>query len=141
MKAIVVKEFGGSEVLKLEEIDTPKPGAGQLLVRIYAAGVNPADTYARSGNYAVKPNLPFTPGSDGAGVIDSIGKDVTKFKPGDRVYVARSISGTYAEYALTLENQVYTLSEHVSFSQGAGVWVPLWNCFSCHPSPCPRLSK
>ena len=129
MKAIVVNEFGGPEVLKLEEIDTPKPDAGQLLVRIYAAGVNPADTLMRSGNYVIKPKLPFTPGSDGAGVIDSIGEGVTKFKTGDRVYVARSISGTYAEYALTLESQVYSLPEHVSFSQGAGVWVPCGTAF------------
>lgn len=129
MKAIVIHEFGEPEVLKLQEIDKPKPGPGQLLVNIHAAGVNPADTYTRSGNYAVKPKLPFTPGTDGAGVIDSIGEGVTKFKPGDRVYVARSISGTYAEYALTLETQVYSLPEHVSFSQGAGVWVPCGTAF------------
>ncbi len=76
MKAILVREFGGPEVLKFEEAPTPKPGAGQVLVRIHAAGVNPYDTYMRSGTYAVKPPLPYTPGSDGAGVIDAVGEGV-----------------------------------------------------------------
>lgn len=124
MKAIVVHEFGGPEVLKLEDIPVPKPGPGQVLVRIHAAGVNPADTYVRTGNYAVKPALPFTPGSDGAGVIEGIGEGASKIKPGERVYVARSVSGTYAEYALALESQVYRLPDRVSYSQGAGVFVP-----------------
>jgi NADPH2:quinone reductase len=124
MKAIVVHEFGGPEVQKLEEIPAPRPAAGQVLVKIHAAGVNPADTYARSGNYAVKPTPPYTPGTDGAGVIDSVGEGVKKVKPGDRVYVAKNLSGTYAEYALALESQVYGLPERISFSQGAGVFIP-----------------
>jgi NADPH2:quinone reductase len=124
MKAIVVHQFGGPEVLKLEEVPTPKPAAGLVVVKIYAAGVNPADTYARSGNYAVIPPLPYTPGSEGAGVIDSIGDGVKKVKPGDRVYVAKSLSGTYAEYALALESQVFPLPDRISFAQGAGVFIP-----------------
>src|SRR5579884_4219412 len=111
MKAIVVHEFGGPEVLKFEEIPATKPGPGQVLVRIHAAGVNPADTYARTGNYAVKPPLPYTPGTDGAGVIETAGEGVTKARPGDRVYVARSVSGTYAEYALAQESQVHKLPD------------------------------
>jgi NADPH2:quinone reductase len=124
MKAILVHQFGGPEVMKLDETPTPKPAAGQVLVKIHAAGVNPADTYARSGNYAVLPALPYTPGTDGAGVIDSVGAGVKKVKPGDRVYVAKSVSGTYAEYALALESQVYRLPEKISFAQGAGVFIP-----------------
>jgi NADPH2:quinone reductase len=124
MKAIVVREFGAPEVMKLEEIPTPKPGAGQVLVRIRAAGVNPADTYMRSGAYAMKPPLPYTPGSDGAGAVEQIGAGVTKWKPGDRVYTARTVSGSYAEYALALETQLHPLPENVSFAQGAGVYVP-----------------
>jgi NADPH2:quinone reductase len=89
MKAIVVHEFGGPEVLKFEEIPTPRPAAGQVLVRIHAAGVNPYDTYMRNGAYAVKPPLPYTPGSDGGGVVEAIGEGVHKVKPGDRVYVGR----------------------------------------------------
>jgi len=124
MKAIVVHEFGGPEVLKLEEVPTPKPAAGQVLVRVHAVGVNPYDTYMRAGTYAVKPPLPYTPGSDGAGVIEAVGPGVTKVKPGDRVYVAKTVSGAYADYALALESQVHPLPANVTFSQGAGVWVP-----------------
>ena len=77
MKAIRVKEFGGPEVLKLEEIGTPRPAAGQVLVRIHAAGVNPYDTYMRNGTYAIKPPLPYTPGSDAAGTVEAVGEGVT----------------------------------------------------------------
>src|SRR2546429_1208207 len=124
MKAILVREFGGLEVLKLEEIPTPKPAAGQVLVRIRAAGVNPYDTYMRAGTYAVKPLLPYTPGSDGAGVVEAIGDGVKKVKPGDRVYTAKTVTGAYAEYALALEEQVHSLPGKINFGQGAGVWVP-----------------
>jgi NADPH2:quinone reductase len=124
MKAIVVHKFGGPEELKLEEIPTPKPATGQVLVRIYGAGVNPYDTYMRAGTYAVKPPLPYTPGSDGAGVIEAVGDGVRKVKPGERVYTAKTLSGAYAEYALALEEQVHPLPEKISYGQGAGVWVP-----------------
>src|SRR5215470_9736718 len=124
MKAILVRQFGGPEVLKLEEVPTPNPVAGQVLVRIHAAGVNPYDTYMRAGTYAQKPPLPYTPGSDGAGVIEAVGEGVKKVKPGDRVYTAKTITGAYAEYALALEEQVHVLPARISFSQGAGVWVP-----------------
>jgi len=124
MKAIVVHEFGGPEVLTFEEISTPRPAAGQVLVRIHAAGVNPYDTYMRNGTYAIKPPLPYTPGSDGAGVVEAVGEGVTSVKPGDRVYVATTVSGAYAEYALAMERQVHPLPEKITYVQGAGVWVP-----------------
>ncbi|OLC95214.1 MAG: NADPH:quinone reductase [Acidobacteria bacterium] len=124
MKAILVRQFGGPEVLKLEEVPTPKPAAGQVLVGVHAAGVNPYDTYMRAGTYAQKPALPYTPGSDAAGVIEAIGEGVKKVKPGDRVYTAKTVTGAYAEYALALEEQVHSLPAKVNFSQGAGVWVP-----------------
>lgn len=124
MKTILVRQFGGPEVLKLEEVPTPKPAAGQVLVRIHAAGVNPYDTYMRTGTYAQKPALPYTPGSDGAGVIEAVGEGVKRVKPRDRVYTAKTITGAYAEYALALEEQVHALPAKISFSQGAGVWVP-----------------
>src|SRR5260370_406072 len=124
MKAILVREFGGPEVLNLEEIPTPKPASGQVLVRIHAAGVNPYDTYMRAGTYAIKPPLPYTPGSDGAGVIEAVGDGVKKVKPGDRVYTAKTLTGAYAEYALALETQVHPLPAKITFAQGAGVWVP-----------------
>lgn len=124
MKAIRVNQFGGPDVLKLEEVPTPKPDAGQVLVRVRAAGVNPYDTYMRAGTYAIKPHLPYTPGSDAAGTIEAIGSDVKKVKAGDRVYTAQTLTGAYAEYALALEDQVHRLPQNISFEQGAGVWVP-----------------
>ena len=124
MKAILVREFGGPEVLKLEEVPVPKPAAGEVLVRIHAAGVNPYDTYMRAGTYARKPPLPYTPGSDGAGVVEGVGKGVEKVRPGDRVYTAQTLSGAYAEYALAREEQVHRLPAKIDFRQGAGLWVP-----------------
>jgi NADPH2:quinone reductase len=124
MKAIRVHEFGGPEVLRFEEVPTPKPAAGEVLVRINAAGVNPYDTYMRAGTYALKPSLPYTPGSDGAGIIEAVGEGVKKAKQGDRVYTARTLTGAYAEYALALEEQVHPLPTNIDFKQGAGIWVP-----------------
>jgi len=130
MKAIQVHQFGGPKVLQLHEIPTPKPGPGQVLVRVHAAGVNPYDTYMRNGTYAIKPPLPYTPGSDAAGVIEAVGEGVTKVKAGARVYTARTVSGAYAEYALALESQVQPLPDKISFAQGAGVWVPYGTAFT-----------
>src|SRR5207248_6133312 len=84
---------------------------------------NPADTYVRTGTYAIKPNLPYTPGFDGAGVVLSKDESVAKFRKGDRVYIARSTSGTYAEQALCSESQVHRLPEKISFAQGAALGV------------------
>ena len=124
MKAIRAHEFGGPEVLRVEEIPTPQAGPGQIFVRIKAAGVNPVDAYILSGKYAAKPDLPYTPGKDAAGVVEAVGEAVREFKPGDRVYVGDSLTGTYAEYALCEPLQVHLLPDKVSFAQGAGVHVP-----------------
>lgn len=124
MKAIVVREFGDPEVMKVEDVATPEAGAGQVLVRIEAAGINPVDTYIRTGTHAQKPELPYTPGKDAAGIVEAVGGGVVKFKPGDRVYTADSITGTYAEYALCFEDQVHPLPGNVTFEQGAGIFVP-----------------
>jgi NADPH2:quinone reductase len=130
MKAIQVYQFGGPAVLAVHEVPTPKPGPGEVLVRVRAAGVNPYDTYMRNGAYPVKPALPYTPGSDAAGTIEAVGGGVTKVKPGDRVYTATTLTGAYAEYALARENQVYPLPEKISFSQGAGLWVPYGTAYT-----------
>ncbi len=124
MKAIRVKEFGGPEVMELAEVPGLSAGPGQVLVRVRAVGVNPVETYIRSGNYPRKPALPFTPGNDGAGVIEEIGEGVTKFRAGERVYTAGSVSGTYAEYALCEVAQVHPLPEAASFVQGAAIGTP-----------------
>jgi NADPH2:quinone reductase len=119
-----VHEFGGPEVLRLEEVPMPEPNPGQLLVRMHAIGVNPVETYVRSGKYARLPDLPYTPGNDGAGVVERVGSDVTEFKSADRVYTAGSISGTYAEFALCEAGQVHRLPPTVSFAQGAAMGTP-----------------
>src|SRR5438552_16881009 len=103
MKAILVREFGGPEVLKLEEVPTPKPAAGQVLVRIHAAGVNPYDTYMRAVTYAIKPPLPYTPRPDAARAIERVGPGGKKAKPGDRVYPPNTITGASAEHARAQE--------------------------------------
>jgi NADPH2:quinone reductase len=124
MKAIRVHEFGDPEVLRLKEVPTPQPDPGQVLVQMHAIGVNPAETYIRAGTYARLPELPYTPGNDGAGVVEQVGADVKEFKPGDRVYTAGSVSGTYAEFALCKTAQVHPLPANVSFAQGAAMGTP-----------------
>lgn len=124
MKAIRVNTPGGPEVLELEELEIRPPGPGEVLVCIRAAGVNPVDTYIRSGSANYRPECPYTPGSDGAGTIEAAGPGVTSVRPGDRVYVAGSLTGTYAEKALCTQEQVHQFPESVSFQQGAGVYVP-----------------
>ena len=123
MKAIRIHEFGAPEVLKLEEVADLTPGAGQVVVRMHAVGVNPVETYIRSGIYP-KPPTPYTPGSDGAGVIEAVGEAVNRVSVGDRVYLAGSLSGTYAEQALCNEGQVHLLGEKAAFAQGAAIFVP-----------------
>src|SRR6478672_8288430 len=120
MKAIRVHEFGPPEVMQIEEVETPEPTGTQVLVKVHAAGVNPVDTYLRTGIHAHAPQLPYTPGKDAAGLVEAVGEDVTKFKIGDRVYTADSLTGTYAEYSLCNENQLGRLPENVTFEQGAG---------------------
>lgn len=124
MKAIRVHEFGAPEVMKLEEVPDLQPGAGQVMVRVKAVGVNPVEIYIRSGMYARKPALPYTPGNDCAGVVETVGEGVTRVKVGDRVYTEWCLSGAYAEQTLCNESQVHPLSEKVSFVQGAAVNVP-----------------
>ena len=124
MKAICVHEFGGPEVLQLEELPTPQPGPGQVLAKLHAVGVNPVETYIRAGTYPRLPNLPYTPGNDGAGVLEKTGDGVTDFRAGDRVYIAGSITGSYAEYAVCTTQQVHRLPANVSFAQGAAMGTP-----------------
>jgi NADPH2:quinone reductase len=124
MKAIRVSQYGGPAVLKLEEVPTPSPGPNQILVRNRAVGVNPVDTYLRSNTDNRGPKLPYTPGSDAAGVVEAIGAGVTGVKAGDRVYFGGSSTGAYAELSLCELAQVHPLPAEASFSQGAAVNVP-----------------
>ena len=124
MKAIRVNSFGPPEVMILEEIPKPVPGPGQVVVMVKAAGVNPVDTYIRSGLSQPDLKLPYTPGIDGAGVISAIGDGVRHRAVGQRVYVAWSLSGTYAEEVLCDEFQTHPLPDDISFGQGAAIGVP-----------------
>jgi NADPH2:quinone reductase len=124
MKAIVVREYGPPEVMQVEDVDLPVISGSQVLVRVEAAGVNPVDTYLRTGIHAHAPRLPYTPGKDGAGVVEAVGESVTRFAVGDRVYTANSLSGTYAEQAVCDEADLGRLPDNATFKQGAGIWTP-----------------
>ena len=128
MKAVLVRQFGGPEVLRVEDVPDPKPGPSQVLVRIRAVGVNPVDTYVRTGTYARnKPALPYIPGSDAAGEIESVGAEVKGFAPGDRVYIygtAAGHVGACAERAVCAPVQIHRLTPRTSFAQGAAIGVP-----------------
>jgi len=123
MQAILVTEFGGPEVLCLEELPNPEPAAGQILVRIHAAGVNPVETYIRAGQYASLPTLPYTPGAEGAGVVEAIGAGVSHLRKGGRVFLSGSLTGTYAGVALCTPEQVHPLPDSATFAQGAALGV------------------
>lgn len=129
MRAIRVREFGDPDVMKLEEMERPVPGDGQVLVRVAAAGVNPVETYIRSGSYALKPELPWTPGFDGAGVVEAVGKAAEGLEPGLRVYFGRSATGSYAEFAVAAAKDVHPLPKRASFEQGAALAVPYGTAF------------
>lgn len=128
MQAILARAFGGPEVLELEDVADPMAGRGQVRVRIHAVGVNPYDTYMRAGGYAIKPDLPYTPGADAAGLIDQVGDGVTGLKTGDRVYISGTAlgkaHGAYAQFAVCAPDQVHRLPDRISFAQGAGLFVP-----------------
>jgi len=127
MKAIRVHAFGGPEVLRLEDVPQPGPGVGEILVRVKAVGVNPVDVSIRNGAYKnVAP--PYTPGSDAAGLVESVGGGVTHVRPGDRVFITGTTSpgftGAYAEFALSRAAQVHPLPGPLTFPQGAAIYVP-----------------
>jgi len=109
--------------MRLEDLPDLRPGSGQVVVRVKAVGVNPADTYIRSGTYARKPSLPYTPGIDAAGVIESVGEKV-EHSLGERVYISGTVSGSYAEQTLSEESDAHSLPQRLSFSQGAAINIP-----------------
>ncbi|HET6655874.1 MAG TPA: NADPH:quinone reductase, partial [Gammaproteobacteria bacterium] len=124
MKAVRVYEFGGPDVLRYEDTPIPSPGPNQALIQVHAAGVNPVDTYIRTGTHARKPDLPYTPGSDAAGIVTALGGDVQGLAVGDRVYMSGTVSGSYADYAICEERQVFRLPIQTEFVQGAALGTP-----------------
>ena len=123
MKAIRVHEFGKPDNMILQEIPDPEPGPGQVVVKVHAVGINPVDTYIRSGDYHIKPDLPFTPGQEAAGVVDTVGDGVTTVRPGDRIYTGATLTGSYAEKTVCDGSTVLPLPNNVTFEQGAAVYV------------------
>jgi NADPH2:quinone reductase len=124
MKAIRLQRYGDPDVLQLEDVPEPVPAAGQVRVAVRAIGVNPYETYIRSGTYANKPPLPTILGQDAAGIIDAVGDNVMRWKSGDRVYTSRCLTGAYAQKTVCDARFVHELPDHVSFEQGAAVNVP-----------------
>jgi len=124
MKAVRVHQFGEPEVMKLEEVPDPRPEAGQVVVAVRAIGVNPVETYIRAGGYPSLPKLPYTPGTDGAGIVESVGEGIVSVVLGDRVYFGGTITGAYAEKALCRQGQVHRLPDRLSFTQGAAINIP-----------------
>lgn len=119
MKAVRIHEVGGPEVLRIEEVAIPEPASHQVLVKVFAIGINPVETYIRSGKAGRAPSsLPFTPGQDCAGTVEKIGANVTGWKVGDRVFSTNTLSGSYAQYTLCEQSSIQTLAESVTFDQG-----------------------
>ena len=118
MKAITLRDFGGPEMMQYSDIDTPTPGAGRLLIRVHATSVNRPDVIQRQGNYPPPPGDSEVLGLEVAGVVETVGDDTTRFRPGDRV-VALVGGGGYAEYAVALEGHTMAIAESISFEQAA----------------------
>jgi NADPH2:quinone reductase len=120
MKAIVIESTGGPEVLVYKDAPTPTPKAGEVLVRVEAIGLNFIDVYHRTGLYPLP--LPFTPGMEAAGVVESIGPEVAGIAAGDRVAYAMA-TGAYAQFAIAPAAKLVRLPDGVSFEQGAAAML------------------
>ena len=118
MKAIKITNFGDSSVLKYTDVDTPKPSNNEIIIKQEAIGVNFIDIYQRSGVYQV--DLPFIPGEEGAGIVTQIGKNVSRFKVGDKVAYSMN-SGSYAEYAVVSEEIAVSIPDKIDFPIAASV--------------------
>ena len=123
MKAIHVHEFGAPDVMQLHEVEEPNAGPGEVVIRVRAVGVNPVETYIRAGTYQPRPALPYVPGSDAAGEIESAGDCVREYSRGDRVFTTAQSRGAYAEKMVVKVEHLRRLSDNVSFAQGAALGV------------------
>lgn len=129
MRSIVVEEFGGPEVLQLAEVERPEPGEGEVLVKVESAGINFADTMRRQNAYLKKQTVPFTPGSEVAGTVESVGSGVTNVSEGDRVVVLGN-DGGYAEFAVAPAASVIPIPEGLGFDEAAA--IPLQGLTAYH---------
>jgi NADPH:quinone reductase len=122
MKAITIEEFGGPENLKVQNVDKPEPGPGEILIRVAAAGINYADIARRKGAYLAKTTLPYVLGLEAAGTVEALGPDVNAFKGGDRVLAILN-GGGYAEYAVATAEQVERIPEELPFPESTAILV------------------
>ncbi|KAI6181655.1 PKS-ER domain-containing protein [Aphelenchoides besseyi] len=144
MRAALIREFGGPENIRIEQIQPPPVNERQVggfdvnllhcslfwvLIRVAAAGVNPVDTYIRSGTYATKPDLPYVPGREGSGIVEQVGPEVQKFKAGDRVWFSANKNGAQADYASIDEDFVFQLPERITFAQGATLGIAYFTAY------------
>ncbi|WP_119070853.1 quinone oxidoreductase family protein [Rubrobacter indicoceani] len=129
MRAIVVEEFGGPEVLQLAEVERPEPGEGEVLIKVAASGVNYADTMRRRNEYLKKQDVPFIPGSEVAGTVEAVGSGVTDFSEGDRV-VNLGNDGGYAEYAVAPSATLIPIPDDLDFDEAAA--IPLQGLTAYH---------
>ncbi|CAG5128218.1 unnamed protein product, partial [Candidula unifasciata] len=129
MRAVLVTQYGGPEVLKLENIPIPTPKDGEVLVRVHYSGVNPVDASIREGIRSIGKEPPFVSGRDAAGVVEVVGPGVTEYKKGDRVYVVAVVSGTCADYTAVPLRNVALLSDRLTFAQGAAIGIPYYTAY------------
>ncbi|KAF0047435.1 hypothetical protein F2P81_001068 [Scophthalmus maximus] len=130
MRAVRVSEFGAPSVLRLcSDVSVPQPGHRQVLIRVHACGVNPVETYIRAGTYSRKPTLPYTPGTDVAGVVETVGEGVVAVKAGDRVFTTATESGAYAEFTVAADDCVHKLPDALDFTQGAAIGIPYFTAY------------
>lgn len=122
MRAILVKKHGSPEDMILEELPTPKPGPGEVLLDVHAIGLNFPDLLVISGQYQSLPPLPFVPGMEAAGLVSAVGEGVSHLKLGDRV-MAKLNYGGYAEQAIAPEKHCYNFPESMSFTQAAAMGI------------------
>ncbi|MBC7798585.1 MAG: quinone oxidoreductase [Pyrinomonadaceae bacterium] len=122
MKAVRIHEFGGVDKLQIDEVETPQPKAGEVLIKVHVAGINFADTMLRAGNYLSTPPLPHTMGFEVAGTIETLGENVTGFEVGQRV-VTTAGGGGYAEFAVAPALKIIPIPEGLSFGQATALLV------------------
>ena len=122
MKAVQAQDYGAADQLKLETAPIPQPGPGQVRVKLHSAGVNPADWKMRAGLYKqfMPLNLPWTPGLEGAGIVDTVGAGMTGFKPGQAVFGL--FNNSYAEYAMPGAEDLAAKPESLSFTARLPRW-------------------
>ncbi|XP_066908784.1 zeta-crystallin [Halyomorpha halys] len=140
MKAVLLKEYGSPDVLKLDRVPIPNKGNSEVLVKVQAAGINPVDLYMREGAFMSLPPLPTILGKEVSGIVEEVGPDVKLFKIGDRVACCLPRDGGYAEYVTCNEKYLIPLSDKLTFPQGATLYVAYFVAYRALLTKC-RIKK